>query len=111
MFPFLRFSAVTASIIVASTAFGFGLATMLSARETGQNDISNGPGIVSPGSQTRENTQTRSIAGLDAVVLASRSISLSIYPAGNSEGPSPSLAHANLGTTRSIVSACLMAAN
>jgi len=111
MFPFLRFSAVTASIIVASTAFGFGLATMLSAKEVSQTEISNGPSVVSPGSQTRENTETRSIAGLRNVVLATRSISMIAYPAGNPDGPTPSLAHANMGPTRAIVSACLMAAN
>jgi hypothetical protein len=112
MFPFLRFSAVTATIIVASTAFGFGLAaTILSAKEVGQADISNGPRVVSPGSQTRENTETRSVSGLKTVVLASRSISMIAYPASNPEGPRPSLAHANLGASRSIVSACLMAAN
>lgn len=118
MFPFLRFSAVMASIVVASTAFGFGLATtLLPTRDAGQIEISNGPRVVSPGSESRGNLETRSIAGYQAVSLKSRSLdvvdgfAIINSPAMNPQGPVPGLEHANLGQrTREIVSACLMAA-
>ena len=116
MFPFLRFSAVMASIVVASTAFGFGLAaTLLPTTDAGQ--ISNGPQVVSPGSASRGNLETRSIAGYQAVSFKTRSIVVADAfdmvnsPAVNSQGPVPGLEHANMGhRTREIVSACLMAA-
>jgi hypothetical protein len=118
MFPFLRFSAVTACIIVGSTAFGFGLAaTVLPARDAGVVDISKGPRVVSPGSESRGNIETSSIAGYKATAFKSRSIDMVDIspmvnsPAMNPEGPIPAGAHANLGhRTRELVSACLMAA-
>ena len=118
MFPFLRFSAVMASIVVASTAFGFGLATtLLPAQDNGQSEVSNGPRVASPGSESRGDLGTRSIAGYQSAAFKSRSIDLVDgfatinSPAINAEGPTPGLQHANLGhRTREIVSACLMAA-
>jgi hypothetical protein len=117
MFPFLRFSAVTASIIVASTAFGFGLATtMLPTIDVAQVAVSNGPRVASPGSESHENIETRSIAGYQAVAFKSRSIAMIDTsamvnsPAMNLQGPTPGVVHVNLGRpTRELVSACLMA--
>jgi hypothetical protein len=107
-----------ASIVVASTAFGFGLATtLLPAQDNSRSEISNGPRVASPGSESRGNLGTRSIAGYQAVSFKSRSVDIIDgfatvnSPAIDPEGPTPGLQHANLGRrTREIVSACLMAA-
>ncbi|MDB5525286.1 MAG: hypothetical protein JWM58_3049 [Rhizobium sp.] len=112
MSNFMRFSAAAASIVVISSAFGFGLATtMLSANELALTDNGTGPNVASPGTQSRLNTETRSIAGARKIVLASRSIASLAFPAMNQEGPAAGVPHANLGRTRAITSACLMAMN
>ena len=112
MSNFMRSSAAIASIVVISSAFGFGVATtMLSAKEAALTETSSGPDLASPGSQHRVNTETRSISGATKVVLASRSIASIAFPAMNQEGPMAGVSHANLGRTRAIASACLMAMN
>lgn len=107
----MRHSAAAASVMVFSVAAGFGLgSTMLTAKEANSFKPSTGPGIVSP-AKSRENTQTRSISGFKGFTLATRSISLINSPAINAEGPQPGIAHTNLGPTRSLLPACLMAMN
>lgn len=112
MSNFMRSSAAIASIVVISSAFGFGLAaTMLSAKEAVLIEANSGPDVASPGSQHRANTETRSISGATKIALASRSIASIAFPAMNQEGPIAGVSHANLGRTRTIASACLMAMN
>jgi hypothetical protein len=116
MSTFLRLRAAAASIIVISAAFGFGVAAnMLAASEPVEIAIGSGPDIASPGS-SRENIETRSIAGYRSAALATRSLSAAAYPAINPQGPAAGNVHADLGPTRSLaaiatVSACLMAMN
>lgn len=112
MFPFLRFSAVMASIIVASTAFGFALAaTILSANGSVKIEISNGPRVVSPASESRETSGNRVVAGLRSIKMTYRSLDMANMPAENMQAPLPGVTHANLGQTRAVASACLMAMN
>lgn len=91
---------------------------VLSSASTSQTVISDGPRVVSPGSQSRGNLQTRSIAGYMASNVKTRSLSLENAfvtinsPAVNSQGPMPGLSHANLGrVTRTMMSSCLTAMN
>jgi hypothetical protein len=111
MSTFLRPSAAIASVIVISAAFGFGVAaTVLSSEKASVIVVSNGPVVASPGA-SRENVETRSIAGLKTSRLATRSISLMAYAVPNPLGPVAGNVHANLGRTRAIAPACLMAMN
>jgi hypothetical protein len=111
MSTLLRLSAASASVILVSAALGFELgAAMVPANANDLTEISSGPRVVSPGS-SRENVATRSIAVLRGFSFASRSISSRNVPAMNLAGPEASNVHANLGRTRAIASACLMAMN
>jgi len=106
----LRPSAAIASVIVISAAFGFGVAaTYCRPKRLPSSWFSNGPVVASPGA-SRENTETHSIAGLKTSRLATRSISLMAYAVPNPLARCCNV-HANLGRTRAIAPACLMAMN
>lgn len=90
---------------------------ILSLEERAENTVSNGPGLSSPGSASRGNVESGTRSSRQVVAFKSRSIALldaSVMintPAVNPQGPMPGIQHANMGRTRTSVSACLIAMN
>ncbi|MBL0373751.1 hypothetical protein JJB09_17145 [Rhizobium sp. KVB221] len=108
----LRLSAAAVSVIVISAVVGFELgAAMLPAMEVARAEISKGPGIASPASNSRENLKTRSIAGLLALDFAAHGVASANVAVANPIGPAPSDTRVAVHAMRSIVSACLIASN
>src|SRR5262245_28195035 len=112
MSTFMRLSAAAVSVIVMSAVVGFELgAAMLPAAELTVTDISNGPGIASPGAGSRENLKTRSIAGYMSAELDFRGLSSRNMPAANPVGPAASDTRQAVPMMRGFTSACLIASN
>lgn len=115
MFPHLRTSAVMASVVVASTAVGFALATVLQPAGDIVPDSATARLVTaSPASPSRFDRQLHP-AAREILVMKSRAIfTAAAFPGGNSpavnaEGPRPATGHVNLGfKSRDIVSACQM---
>lgn len=108
----LRLSAAAVSVIVISAVVGFELgAAMLPAMELAEAGMSKGPGISSPGSESRENLKTRSIGGLAGLDFSSRNVASANVPSANPIGPPPSDTRVAALSLRSIASACLIASN
>ena len=112
MSTFMRLSAAAVSVIVISAVVGFELgAAMLPAAELAVTEISNGPGIASPGAGSRENMKTRSIAGYMSAERDFHSLSSPNMPAANPVGPSASDTRQAVPAMRALASACLIASN
>jgi hypothetical protein len=112
MFPFLRLSAVMASIVVASTAFGFGLGSAISAGEHHASVRSlDGTYSYSSAKETHSVVKSRSISGLRDVAFNYAMLEKGNIPAVNMIGPRPGMEHVDLGTSCPLASSCLVAMN
>ena len=112
MFPFLRLSAVMASIVVASTGFGFGLGSALSASDNhGSARSLDGMSVSFSAKEKRIVTKSRSIAGLRDIAFDYAALDNTSVPVVNMAGPRPGMEHVDLGSSCPIASSCLMAMN
>jgi len=112
MFPFLRLSAVMASIVVASTGFGFGLGSALSANENhGEVRSFDGISVSFPAKEKPYVVKLRSVVDLRNIAFDYAALDNTNVPAVNMVGPRPGMEHVDLGSSCPIASSCLVAMN
>jgi len=101
-----------ASIVVASTGFGFGLGSALSAGENHGNARSlDGISISFSAKDKLSIAKSRSVAGLRDIAFNFAALDNTNMPAVNMVGPRPGMDHVDLGSSCPIASSCLVAMN
>jgi hypothetical protein len=112
MFPFLRISAVMTSIVVASTALGFGIGTALKSSEPVViSEIGSGFWQASRVVDNEETMNVRPGARLRSMSMTDIAFDTVNAPAVNAVGPLPGGEHVNLGRATNRMASPLMAMN